>query len=258
MKLLSVCIPTYEMHGLGATFLRQSFDRLILQTFKDFDVIVSDHSKTDVIRDVCTEYKDRLEIYYFKNAEKIGSSSANINNAIRKADGKLIKILLQDDFLYSDKSLEETVRNFDLAKDGWLASACIHTTDGVTFFRPFYPRYYDQIHLGKNTMSSPSVLTIKNEDPLLFDENLLQRTDCDYYKRCHDRFGDPRILSSITVVNRAGPHQVSHTLVTAALADAEYAYLLKKYGVRFPRIRTFLHRYASLLRRIARILRNLI
>jgi len=245
------------MHGLGATFLRQSFDQLVLQTFKEFDVIVSDHSKTDVIRNVCNEYTNRLEIHYFRNADKIGSSSANINNAIKKADGKLIKILLQDDFLYNSESLDETVRNFDLKKDAWLASACIHTTDGVTFFRPFYPKYHNKIHLGKNTMSSPSVLTIKNDDPLLFDENLLQRTDCDYYKRCHDRFGDPRILNSITVVNRAGPHQVSHTLVTTTLANAEYAYLLKKYGVRFPRIRALLHQSASLVRRVPKILRSL-
>ncbi len=37
-KLISICIPTYEMHGMGAAFLKQSFDMLKIQTFKDFDM----------------------------------------------------------------------------------------------------------------------------------------------------------------------------------------------------------------------------
>lgn len=258
MKSLSVCIPTYEMHGLGEKFLKQSFDILTRQTFHDFEVVISDHSKTNVIKDLCEIYKDKLDINYYKNSENVGSSSANINNAIKKARGKLIKVLFQDDFLYSENSLQETVEAFDLAKDAWLVSACIHTTDGIRFYRPFYPKYHDHIHLGRNTISSPSVLTIKNETPLLFDENLLQRMDCDYYKRCHDRFGDPRILNTITVVNRAGPHQISQMLITTDVADTEYAYLLKKYGVLFPRTRAFLHQYIGIAKRIMRTLRNLI
>ena len=44
-----------------------------------------------------------------------------------------------------------------------MVTASEHSQDGVNFYRPFYPNYNDQIHLGKNTISSPSVLTIKND-----------------------------------------------------------------------------------------------
>ncbi len=236
MKFLSVCIPTYEMKGLGGDFLKQSFDVLTRQTFKDFEVVVSDHSQNDVIKDLCETYRNKLDIVYHRNTEHLGSSSANLNNTIRKAHGKLIKFLMQDDFLYKEDALEEIVKNFDMEKDHWLITACEHTTDGVHFFRPFYPIYHDNIHLGRNTISSPSVLAIKNENPLFFDENLLQRTDGDYYKRCHDRFGDPKVLNSINVVNRAGPHQVSNTMITEPLKKNEYRYMLKKYHVKSPRI----------------------
>jgi hypothetical protein len=141
----------------------------------------------------------------------------------------LIKILFQDDFLYSSTSLEETVQAFDLEKDMWLVTACEHTIDGTTFIRPFYPTYNHNIHRGKNTISSPSVMTIKNDHPLLFDENLLWLMDVDYYKRCYERFGKPKILNTITVVNRVGDHQVSNDKIPDVLNPKETKWMrLKK------------------------------
>ncbi len=110
------------------------------------------------------------------------------------------------------------------------------------FFTPFYPTYNDQIHLGKNTISSPSVLTIKNNNPLLFDENLIWSMDCDYYKRCHDAYGDPHILNTINVVNRVGPHQISNTALDLKRKEEEYAYILKKYQVKDARMLLFKRR----------------
>ncbi len=230
-KLLSVCIPTYDMRGVGHTFLKYSFDILTRQTFKDFDVVISDYSETNLIKDVCDAYKGRLDIRYHKNTDPTGGMSANANNVIRQATGKLIKMLFQDDFLYDNKSLEETVKHFDMEKDHWLVTACEHSKDGVTFFRPFYPKYNKNIHLGNNTISSPSVLTIKNDNPILFDVKLKWLMDCDYYKRCYDAFGEPKIVNTITAVNRIGVHQTSSNEATEAIRRKEYDYILEKYYV---------------------------
>ena len=229
MKSISIAIPTYEMNGLGKGFLKQSFDILKEQTFKDFDVVISDHSKDDAIKDLCEEYKDILDVRYFRNTERIGSSSANINNAIRHSEGKLIKILFQDDFLYDKESLAHIVKNFDLEKDSWLVTACEHTRDGINFYRTFHPRYNDKIHLGKNTISSPSVLTIKNNDLLLFDEKLIWLMDCDYYKRYFLKYGEPKIINDICVVNRTGEHQVTNTRTPQVLRDLEEQYEREKF-----------------------------
>jgi hypothetical protein len=229
MKTISICIPTYEMKGKGSIFLEESFNILSKQTFKDFNIIISDHSKNNSIENLCIKYKEILDIKYFKNIEKIGSSSANINNAIKKADGKLIKILFQDDFLYNEKSLELIINDFDLSKDNWLVTACIHSNDGINFYKPFYPKYNNFIYLGKNTISSPSVLTIKNEKPLLFDENLIWLMDVDYYKRCYNKFGSPKIINKINVVNRIGLHQVSSSIVSTYTKIKEMSYIIKKY-----------------------------
>ena len=237
MKLISVCIPTHGMKGLGHVFLRENFEKLYTQTFKDFEIIVSDHSNDDLIKNLCLEYKDKLDVKYFKNTEGVGFSSININNAIKKATGKLIKILFLDDFLYSDKSLEEIYKNFDQQKDHWLVTACEHSKDGVTFYRKFFPRYNKRIYLGNNTISSPSVLTVKNENPLLFDEKLTWLMDVDYYKRYYDKYGLPKILNSINVVNRTGEHQGSggykknDLRETNKLKNDELAYLINKFNI---------------------------
>ncbi len=223
------------MSGLGAGFLKNNFDILIGQTFKDFNVIVSDNSTTDAIQKVCDEYKGRLEIHYFKNDDPARGMCTNVNNILRKATGKLIKIIFLDDFLFSSTALEEIVNNFDLEKDHWLVTACEHTKDGTTFIKPFYPRYNDKIHLGKNTISSPSVLTLKNEDTIFFDENLTWLMDCDYYKRLHTKWGKPKILNTINVVNRMGAHQTSNTVATTALRTKEYNYIMKKYNEKKPK-----------------------
>lgn len=247
MKQISICIPTYEMRGKGAEFLRFSLDKLTRQTFKNFDVVVSDQSVGDEIQKVCAEFRDTLQITYVREESKRGSSSANLNNALRRADGQIIKILLQDDFVYHDHALEEIAAAFDPNTDHWLLSASIHSKDGSTFYREFHPKYDDQISLFKNTVSSPSVLTLSKRDLIFFDENLLWYTDNDYYKRCFDRFGAPKILDSVNVVNRVGPHQVSNN-ITESLKEKEFRYILEKYQVPDARKRLRAYRLERLKR----------
>lgn len=229
MKLISVCIPTYEMGGVGHVFLKQSLDILCDQNFKDFDVVISDSSKDDKIKNLCDSYKGKLEINYFRNKGSTGASS-NINNSIKNATGKLIRILCQDDFLYGNNSLDIIAKNFDLNKDNWLVTACIHTKDNKNFFKPFYPKWNNKIHL-KNTIGAPSILTIKNENPLFFDENLTWLLDCDYYKRCYDKYGLPKIVNDTTTAIRLSEHQLTNTVATLKLRRYEYEKVLKRYEI---------------------------
>ena len=53
MPEISVCIPTYEFKGHGVKYLTEVFSSLKNQTFQDFDIVVSDHSKDDLIRNFC-------------------------------------------------------------------------------------------------------------------------------------------------------------------------------------------------------------
>ncbi len=193
---ISVCIPTYEMHGEAKKFLTKNFEVLKKQTYKNFEVIISDNSEDNVIEELCKDPAYRyLNIQYFRNPRK--GISKNTNEAIKKANGELIKILYMDDVLANEYSLEDIANNF---KGHWLVTACAHDTGNGELQNPHFPSYHEKIYLGKNTIGAPSVLTIKNENPLLFDENLTWLLDCDYYKKMYDKYGEPEILNNIGVI----------------------------------------------------------
>jgi hypothetical protein len=80
-------------------------------------------------------------------------------------------------------------------------------------YRTFYPSWNENIYVGINTISSPSVITIKNTDEkLYFDEDLIWLMDVEYYKRMYDIYGEPVYLNTVNVVNRTWGNSVSNTL----------------------------------------------
>jgi hypothetical protein len=212
MNFFSVAIPAYEMHGKGSDFLEFSFSKLEFQSFKDFEVVVSDHSLNNDIKLLCERWKDKLNIKYVLNTENRGNSSANLNNAIKHCSGSWIKILFQDDFLYCENSLN-TIYESIKDSDFWVVNGSIHSTDQLNFFNKFTPSWSDNLHLGINTISSPSVVCFKNlKNNIIFDSSLIWMMDIDYYLRMNDRFGNPKIITSTITVNRLWENQLSNTI----------------------------------------------
>lgn len=210
----SIAIPTYEMKGKGCEFLNHSLNILYTQSFKDFEIVISDHSRTNDIEELCQTWIEKLNIKYHRNDYMVGSSSANINTAIKLCSGDWIKILFQDDFLYDENSLLN-LYNFIKSDNQifWVASACAHSNDGINLYRPFYPKWTNDIHLGNNLISSPSVITIKNiEEKILFSEELIWLMDVDFYKKMFMVYGEPKYFNIINIVNRTWENSVSNTL----------------------------------------------
>lgn len=224
---ISVTIPTYTygMKDGGTKFLEQSFDILLKQTFKDFEVVITDDSRNGIVKKLCEKYLGLgLKLRYYRNEKGMGMSG-NTNMGIKQAKGELIKILYQDDFLFGSGALKEIAENFS---GRWMFTACVHTKDGQNFGKPFYPRYNERIYAGINTLGSPSLLTILNDQPMLLDESLTWVLDCDYYKRMHDRFGDPQILNKICAGIRLSPFQTTNKL-SRIHKRKEVNKLIKKY-----------------------------
>jgi glycosyltransferase involved in cell wall biosynthesis len=226
-KLISIAIPCYEMNGFGASFLNDSLTKIYNQTYKNIQVVVSDHSINNDIKEICDKWSDKLLIKYLKNKNNIGSSSSNINFAINNSDGDIIKILFQDDFLHNEYSIELIVNFFD-ENDKWLITSCLHTNDGINMFNEHHPKWNDKIHLGINTISSPSVLSIKNDVKERFDDDLIWLMDCDMYKKLYDSYGPPKILPSVNVVNRLWGNRLSDT-IPQSIKDNELIKMKLKY-----------------------------
>jgi len=228
---VSICIPSYEANGRGVEFLEYNFNLFEKQTHKDIEVVISDHSQNDDIKDLCVNWAGRLDIKYVKNLENRGNSSANSNVAMKNASGDIIKILFQDDFIIDETSIEKTVKGFEDETVKWLASACKHSSDDVhNLHSPFHPMFHNNIQYRVNTMSSPSVISIRNlKEKPYFDENLIWLMDVEYYKQLHDVFGEPGIVNEYTVVNRGWGNQVSNSIVTQEIKINELNYVLKKH-----------------------------
>lgn len=226
----SICIPAYEMNDMGLKFLKFNLETFKMQLFSDFQVVISDHSQNDDIKNMC-ESMTGLNIKYIKNEKDYGNSCANLNNAITNADGKWIKVLFQDDFLYGKNALEKLNKFIeDENVQQWVVTGSEHTTDGVFLLNPYEPRWsLEAILQGHNTISSPSVLTFKNnkENNLQFDTNLNWLMDVDYYYRLFLKYGEPNIMKDINAVNRVWNGSVT-TSLSQETKDKELEYFLTK------------------------------
>ena len=205
---ISICIPTWEQHGYGKIYLKEMFDTIKSQTFKDFEVVISDHSIDNSIIEVVKEYDNLFTIRYFKNENKRGNGPANTNNALRYATGEIVKIMFQDDLFVNVEALHKIDECFEEGCQ-WLVNGCNHTHDGKNFYREMIPSWNDRILVGENSISSPSVLSFINKDILFFDEELVMLMDCEYYYQLYKKYGLPFILKDILVSNRTHSNQVS-------------------------------------------------
>lgn len=199
---LSIVVPIHQMEN-GAFFLWRLVQSLMSQTFRDFELVITQK----------------------------GLMAENTNAGIKRARGELIKILYLDDYLSHPKALQTIVDNFG-DNDQWLVTGCVHqSTDGDLYedpHSPHYPEYTNDIHTGNNRIGSPSILTIRNEGHLLFDEKMSWLLDADLYKRYYEKYGPPKIIRDLGVVIGVGAHQTTHIL-TNKEKSSEHEYLNKKY-----------------------------
>ena len=228
--MISITIPTYEMNGSGKVFLEKSLEFISKQTFKLFEVVVSDHSISDEIEKICDKF-NFLDIKYIKNQESRGSSSSNLNNAILNAKYNIIKFLMQDEFLYDENILYKISKIFEDDSVNWVASSCINGTDINNHLYIINPHYNNDIIKGNNTIGSPSCVTIrKTEDVILFDSDYIWLMDCDYYKRMYDRFGEPFYLNDSYVFITHHNDQLTNTIPNE-IKRKEHEKILIKYKI---------------------------
>jgi hypothetical protein len=242
MTKITVAIPMYEFNNKGREVLEHSFKILETQTFKDFDVVISDHSVNNEVENLCKEWSDKLDIKYFRNEDSRGCAAVNFDNMLKKSTGEWIKILLGDDYLRSNDSLQIINDNLD-DNIFWLATAYVHTKDRIDCFKYHMPMMNPQIFV-VNTIGTSSCLTIKNvKDMPLFDRNLDYCYDCDFYYRFQKMYGDPKTISDVTMVNYLWGNSVT-SKTTPEMIQKEEQYILRKYGF-INDLETLAHKYGT-------------
>ncbi len=242
MTKISIAIPTWECEGRGTEFLHDLFRTIEIQQFTDYNVWVSDHSKDNEVKNLCIAYHDKINVNHMRNTEDRGNGPANSNKALDLCDGEIVKIMFQDDFFYDDEALGKIYDSLSNSENTWLVCGSNHTRDdGNSFYWDLYPKWSDQIINGVNTISSPSVVALKNSlVKERFDTNVKMMMDCEFYYRMEKSHGQPVYLHDVLVSNRVHEGQVSHKITSdpSYFRDMknEIDYCFEKNGVDYSEV----------------------
>jgi glycosyltransferase involved in cell wall biosynthesis len=96
--LVSIGMPVYN----GAAHLRGALDALLGQTYRYFELLISDNASTDETPAICEAYAARdSRIRYERNSSNIGAT-ANFQHVLTRANGPLFMWAAHDDLWQPD------------------------------------------------------------------------------------------------------------------------------------------------------------
>jgi Glycosyltransferases involved in cell wall biogenesis len=98
LKLISVIVPCYNQ----ASFLPETLDSLLAQTYQNWECLIIDDGSTDHCSEVAEIYKIRDKRFRYFRQDNLGVAAAR-NNGIKKASGDFIQFLDSDDLIAPDK-----------------------------------------------------------------------------------------------------------------------------------------------------------
>lgn len=98
---VSIGMPVYN----GGRYVKAALEAVLAQTFRDFELIISDNASTDATEAICREYAARdPRIHYSRNGENLGAAR-NSNRTVELATGQYFKWAHHDDLCAPEFSL---------------------------------------------------------------------------------------------------------------------------------------------------------
>ena len=185
MPLISICIPAYKR----VHYLQRLLDSINLQTFKDFEVVITDDSPDDSVEKLIAGYQQKFPILYYHNAQAKGTP-ANWNEGIAKANGEWIKLIHDDDWFTQPNSLaifaEHTKDGKKFIFSSYANRADVNAPEELKRLKPAWEqRIIDEpmTLLAYNVIGPPSVTMLHKSIKEKYDEQMKWRVDMDFYVR---------------------------------------------------------------------------
>lgn len=116
---ISLCLPTYK----NVEYLQRLLLSILQQTFKDFEIIITDNSPDTSVEELALKFSTQLPIHYFRNDPPTGMAE-NFNLAMMKASGKWIKMMHDDDWFSAPDSLDKFAQHAFNTNKSFIFSAC--------------------------------------------------------------------------------------------------------------------------------------
>ena len=231
MSKVSICVPTYE----NAEGVKRLIDSILMQSYKDLEIIISDDSKTDIIETIVQEYEDD-RIKYFRHVNE-GSSTANWNNAIRKSKGEYIKVMHHDDWFTTETALNEFVKMLEDNPQAVLAFSGSRQVGQKVYDRCMNEEQEDCLRKDyryvfcHNKIGAPSATIFRN-DGKCFDEKLKWLVDSEFYMRILETDKQFVFTREPLVSIGIADTQVTNSCINnKCLLLREYTYVYSKLGL---------------------------
>lgn len=238
IPFISICIPTYKRADLFAKLL----ESIAVQSFKDFEIIITDNSDDDAVEIVAENFKSKLPLQYIKNTPSV-TAAQNCNKAINLAKAPWIKLMHDDDWFASADALQLFA---DAAKNSgkdfiFCASNHVYLDTNKSETEKLEGKrleMFTESHLALfylNLVGHPSVVMHKKDFAILYDEQFNWVQDIDFYLRYHAAHGAFEYLPQTLVNIGKGSLQESNKYYKNPLVELpEYFRLLEKYPADLP------------------------
>ncbi len=183
--LISICIPAYK----NVEYLKLLLESISIQTFTNFEVIITDDSNDNSVSDFINTTKWNFSISYLKNEIALGSPE-NWNVSVFHSKGEWIKIMHHDDWFSSEKALEvfaEKINNqknhsfFYCSYENKYADGKSKKNYSPTALLRSIILKYPAALLSSNIIGPPSVTIYRNDKKIFYDKRLQWLVDMDFY-----------------------------------------------------------------------------
>ncbi|MGC4038026.1 MAG: glycosyltransferase family 2 protein [Chitinophagaceae bacterium] len=235
---ISICIPSYKR----TSYLGRLLESIAIQQYKNFEVVISDDTPGEEVKQLCEKFREMLQLKYSHNLQSLGTPE-NWNQAIRNASGEWIKIMHDDDWFVDGESL-------------FVFADAIIANPTADFFFSAYRNVFEQennrmedVHLKpseerclesdllilfrKNYIGNPSCTLFRKNDSLLFDSRFKWVVDFEFYMRYIGKSGKPFAYINKPLVNTSlNSSQVTSSIFrNAAVEIPENHLLLETKGI---------------------------
>jgi len=238
------------------TMLSHLINSVYTQTYKNVEIVISDHSPNSSVKNLCDEWKDKVNIKYVKNEKNRGSCEANTNNALIHTSGKYIKTMAgQDDFLCRNDALEMMINHLETTGRRWIFTGCLHCQENETnnLFNPHPPMWpsengpytFKSMLSGNNLIGGESVMMFEKVD-VLIDPNLIYLMDLEFYYRLYKELGDPVLVNDMCAVSRIREDSITSNMIFPELVEEEKNYINDKHFGELKNIEEYQNMYNRL------------
>jgi glycosyltransferase involved in cell wall biosynthesis len=230
---VSICIPAY----LQTEYLKKTLESVCIQTFQDYEVIMTDDSPDDSVLRLLETFSLGEKLKYSKNSVRLGSPQ-NWNECISRASGEYIKLLHHDDWFPSPDSLARYVCMLDESPSSdfaFSATSVFHSKEGI-----FTTNCPDAEWLKKlsedpsilffgNLIGAPSATIYRRNTSMQYDPKIKYVVDIEFYVRMLIRSPQFQFCpDSLICTTSDAAHQVTADYQNNKRELFEFAYLYNK------------------------------